>query len=219
MNPPPVGPRRRPPALAPELPRPPCPASRPDRRSAGRPRPRQPRSRSFPPTRRMMVVSSIALKKAISSRPSTLGVASASSGVSSRTSRTSVTSDFDMRMRSTFSGSVNASRRFGCLISCARASSVSRSPYSPISCAAVLIPMPGAPGTLSVESPASAWMSTTLSAPRPKYSTTSAGPMRRSSRSPEAGSYIETPGPISCIRSLSAETIMTSAPAARACPA
>ena len=35
--------------------------------------------------------------------------------------------------------------------------------------------MPGAPGTLSVESPASAWTSTTLSGPTPKYSTTSAG--------------------------------------------
>jgi hypothetical protein len=40
--------------------------------------------------------------------------------------------------------------------------------------------------------------------------------MRRSSRSPEAGSYIATPGPMSCIRSLSAETISTSAPRARA---
>ena len=38
------------------------------------------------------------------------------------------------------------SRRFGCLISSARASSVSRSPYSPISCEAVLTPMPGTPG-------------------------------------------------------------------------
>ena len=67
-------------------------------------------------------------------------------------------------MRLTLSGSVSASRRFGCLISPARASSVSRSPYSVMSCAAVLSPMPGAPGTLSVESPASAWTSTTLSA-------------------------------------------------------
>ena len=31
--------------------------------------------------------------------------------------------------------------------------------------------------------------------------------MRRSSRSPEAGSNIATPGPISCIRSLSDETM------------
>ena len=68
-------------------------------------------------------------------------------------------------MRLTLSGSVSASRRFGCLISPARASSVSRSPYSVMSCAAVLSPMPGAPGTLSVESPASAWTSTTLSGP------------------------------------------------------
>ena len=163
MRPPPAGPRRPPPALAPELPRPlsPCQPAGPTKRGSG-----STEETSMPvisATRRVMVVSSIALKKAISSLPSSFGVASASSGVSSGTSRTSVTSDFEMRMRSTFSGSVNASRRFGCLISCARASSVSRSPYSPISCAAVLTPMPGAPGTLSVESPASAWMSTTLS--------------------------------------------------------
>jgi len=49
--------------------------------------------------------------------------------------------------------SSSASRRFGCLISPARLSSVSRSPYSTINCAAVLMPMPGTPGTLSVESP------------------------------------------------------------------
>ena len=54
-------------------------------------------------------------------------------------------------------------RRFSCLISPARASSVSRSPYSLMSCAAVLMPMPGTPGTLSVESPASACTSTTRS--------------------------------------------------------
>ena len=80
--------------------------------------------------RRVMVVSSIALKKAISRLPSSWGVASASSGVSTGTSRTRVTSSFETRMRSTFSGSVSASRRLGCLISPARASSVSRSPYS-----------------------------------------------------------------------------------------
>ena len=38
----------------------------------------------------------------------------------------------------------------------------SRSPYSAISWAAVLMPMPGTPGTLSTESPASAWTSTTF---------------------------------------------------------
>ena len=54
-------------------------------------------------------------------------------------------------MSLTVSGLVSASRRFGCLISPARASSVSRSPYSVMSWAAVLSPMPGAPGTLSVE--------------------------------------------------------------------
>ncbi len=89
----------------------------------------------------------------------------ASSGVSTATSRTSVTSCFRDPDALDVLGSVSASRRFGCLISPARASSVSRSPYSPMSCAAVLTPMPGAPGTLSVESPASAWTSTTLSGP------------------------------------------------------
>ena len=37
--------------------------------------------------------------------------------------------------------------------------------------------MPGTPGTLSVESPASAWISTTFSGPSPKRSTTSSGPI------------------------------------------
>ena len=173
--------------------------------------------------RRVRVVSSIALKKPSRRLPSSFGVARASSGVSTATSRSSVTSCLEMRMRSTFCGSVSASRRFGCLISPARASSVSRSPYSRISCAAVLSPIPGAPGTLSVESPASAWTSTTLSGPTPsKYLTTSSTPKRRSSREPatpawpEAGSYIETPGSMSCMRSLSAETMRTSAPASRA---
>ena len=49
-----------------------------------------------------------------------------------------------------------------------------------------------------------------------KYLTTSSTPKRRSSRSPEAGSYIDTPGPTSCMRSLSAETMRTSAFASRA---
>ncbi len=71
-------------------------------------------------------------------------------------------------MSLTLSGSVSVSRFLGCLISRAMASSVSRSPYSVMSCAAVLTPMPLAPGTLSVESPASAWTSTTSSGPTPK---------------------------------------------------
>ena len=75
--------------------------------------------------------------------------------------------------------SVSRSRRLGCLISPARASRVSRSPYSLISSAAVLTPMPGTPGTLSVESPASACTSTTLSGVTPNFSRTSSGPIVR----------------------------------------
>ena len=193
----------------------PCPpghAARPTKRGSG-----STEAASMPQisaARRVRVVSSIALKKATSRLPSSCGVASASSGVSTGTFRSKVTSCFEILMRLTASGSVSASRRFGCLISPARASSVSRSPYSRMSCAAVLSPMPGAPGTLSVESPASAWTSTTLSGPTPsKYLTTSSTPKRRSSREPatpawpEAGSYIVTQGSTSCMRSLSAETI------------
>ena len=73
--------------------------------------------------------------------------------------------------------SIRLSRRFCCLISPARASSVSRSPNSLMSCAAVLTPMPGTPGTLSVESPISACTSITLSGGTPKRSMTSASPI------------------------------------------
>ena len=106
--------------------------------------------------------------------------------------------------------SVSCSRRLGCLISPARASSVSRSPYSLISSAAVLTPMPGTPGTLSVESPASACTSTTLSGGTPNFSRTSSGPMLRFFMV----SSMTTPGWTSCIRSLSEETMVTSPPAA-----
>ena len=54
-------------------------------------------------------------------------------------------------MRAFSAFSIRLWRRFSCLISPARRSSVSRSPNSPISCAAVFTPMPGTPGTLSVE--------------------------------------------------------------------
>ena len=54
------------------------------------------------------------------------------------------------------------SRRLSCLISAARASSVSRSPNSLMRSAAVLTPMPGTPGTLSDESPISACTSIDL---------------------------------------------------------
>ena len=70
-----------------------------------------------------------------------------------------------------------SARRLSCLISPARLSSVSRSPYSLISCAAVLTPMPGTPGTLSVESPISACTSITFSGGTPNFSITSSRPM------------------------------------------
>ena len=72
--------------------------------------------------------------------------------------------------------------------------------------------MPGTPGTLSVESPASACTSTTLSGPTPNFSRTSASPMRRFF----IGSHIEIAPPTSCIKSLSDETMVTCAPRAAA---
>ena len=109
----------------------------------------------------MIVVNSMALRKASSDTAGGRAKAKSSSGVSSATSSTSVTSFFEIRASSAFSS--RASRRFGCLISPARANKDSRSPYSLKSWAAVLTPMPRTPGTLSVESPASACTSTTLS--------------------------------------------------------
>ena len=75
--------------------------------------------------------------------------------------------------------------------------------------AAVLMPMPGAPGTLSTESPARAWTSTTRSGPTPNFSTTSSGPIALFFRV----SNMTMPGATSCIRSLSAETMVTRPPA------
>ena len=49
-----------------------------------------------------------------------------------------------------------------CFISPAFSNSFSNVPYLFISSAAVLTPMPGTPGTLSLVSPASDWTSTTL---------------------------------------------------------
>ena len=105
---------------------------------------------------------------------------------------------------------IRFSRRLGCLIVSACASKLSRSPKLLISSAAVFTPIPGTPGTLSVESPASACTSTTLSGLTPKRSNTSASPMRRCF----IGSSIVIPPRTSCIRSLSDETIMVSRPAA-----
>ncbi len=135
------------------------------------------------------------------------------SGTSSFTWSSSVTSFFEIRAFSAFS--ISDWRRFSCLISLARASSVSRSPYSPISCAAVLTPMPGTPGTLSVESPISDCTSITLSGGTPNFSITSARPIRLSFMV----SYMTTRSFTSCIRSLSDDTMVVVAPASQACRA
>ncbi len=81
-----------------------------------------------------------------------------------------------------------------------------------MSWAAVLMPMPGAPGTLSTLSPASAWMSMTRSGPTPNFSRTWSGPMVTFF----IGSSMSTPLPTSCIRSLSELTMVTVAPVSRA---
>ena len=78
--------------------------------------------------------------------------------------------------------------------------------------AAVFTPIPGTPGTLSVESPISDCTSTTLDGGTPKRSITSASP----SILFFIVSYMRTPGRTSCIRSLSEETMVTSAPASAA---
>ena len=82
-----------------------------------------------------------------------------------------------------------------------------------ISSAAVLTPMPGTPGTLSVLSPHSACTSMTLSGPTPNFSRTSASPIGRS----VIGSRIvDLPSLTSCIMSLSEDRIVTLAPASTA---
>ena len=166
---------------------------------------------SFSATRRVRVRNSISVRKAITAPGSGACTSRSSSVTSSATSRFSVTSWREMRIRSALSSS--DSRRLGCVISPARASSVSRSPYSLISSAAVFSPIPGAPGTLSTESPDRACTSTTRSGPTPNFSNTSSRSMRRSF----IGSRITTPLPTSCIRSLSEEMMVTLPPAATAC--
>ena len=104
------------------------------------------------------------------------------------------------------------SRRFGCLISLARPKSSSREPYSLISKAAVLIPMPGAPGTLSTLSPAKACTSTTRSGYTPNFSTTPS----RSIILFFIASSMTTPPPINCIISLSELMMVQLPPASRA---
>ena len=68
--------------------------------------------------------------------------------------------------------SIRVWRRLGCGSRSARARRLSKSPNSLIRRAAVLIPMPGAPGTLSTLSPANACTSTTRSGPTPNLAST-----------------------------------------------
>ena len=81
-----------------------------------------------------------------------------------------------------------------------------------MSCAAVLTPMPGTPGTLSVESPISACTSITFSGGTPNFSITSARPIRLSF----IVSYMMTQSFTSCIRSLSDDTMVAVALASQA---
>ena len=74
-----------------------------------------------------------------------------STGTVTGTSFISVTNRFEILASSAFVS--KASRRLGCLISLVRDKRLSRLPYSEINYAAVLIPIPGTPGTLSTESP------------------------------------------------------------------
>ena len=69
--------------------------------------------------------------------------------------------------------------------------------------------MPGAPGTLSTLSPASAWMSITFSGGAPNFSNTSSGPMDLFF----IVSSMRISPVTSCMRSLSEETMVTRAPA------
>ena len=144
------------------------------------------------------------VRKNASSLPSP-GALASSAAISSGKGALSSNSTSRREIRANSAFCISASRRFGCLISAARASSDSRSPYSLINCAAVLMPMPGTPGTLSVASPASACTSTTLSGVTPNFSITSGA----RSGFCFMGSSICTAGRINCIRSLSEETIVT----------
>ncbi len=88
------------------------------------------------------------------------------------------------------------------------ATTASSVPNSPISCAAVLGPIPGTPGTLSAVSPISASMSTTCPGSSPVSSLSVAEVIKPSVWM----SYISVSGvppPRSCLRSLSLLTIRT----------
>ena len=136
---------------------------------------------------------------------------SAESSTSSGTCSSKVTSRAESRALS--ANSISDSRHLSCFTSPARASSVSRSPNSPISFAAVLTPMPRMPGTLSMGSPIRACTSTTFSGGTPKRSMTSAVPMRLFFM---VSNISTLPSRTSCIKSLSDDTIVTLAPASRA---
>ena len=83
-------------------------------------------------------------------------------------------------------------------------------PNSWISCDAVFGPIPGTPGTLSTLSPISACTSITFGGATPNFSITSASPIGLFL----IGSSMAMPGPISCIRSLSEDTMVQRPPAA-----
>ena len=151
--------------------------------------------------------------KAVSASASGARTAVSASVTWSGTCVSRMTSAFDSRAWS--AKVMRLSRRLSCLISDARSSSVSRSPNSLMSRAAVFTPIPGTPGTLSEESPISACTSTTLDGGTPKRSITSASPIALFF----IVSYMRMPGWTSCIRSLSEETMVTSAPASTACSA
>ena len=161
-------------------------------------------------TRRVRVRNSISARKVISVSLSGVRTSRSSRVKSSGVSQSSCTSRLDSSICSRFS--IRVSRRLGCLISPARSSSSSSEPNSLISSAAVLMPIPGAPGTLSTESPASACTSTTRSGNTPNFSNTPS----RSMRLFFIASSISTPSPTSCIRSLSELMIVTRPPASRA---
>ena len=110
--------------------------------------------------RRTSVVNSSLRRKPTSASVSGARTAVSASSTSTGTWVSRMTSALDSRAWS--ANVMRLSRRLSCLISEARASSVSRSPNSLISSAAVFTPMPGTPGTLSDESPIKACTSITL---------------------------------------------------------
>ena len=163
---------------------------------------------SFSPIRRVSVLNSISLRKP--SKTFGSGSCTPMHSMPNSTGTSCFKRTSSRLIRACSANSISFSRRFGCLISCARASSVSRSPYSLISSAAVFTPIPGTPGTLSVESPASDCTSTTLSGGTPNFSITSSRPILLFFML----SSMTMPGSTSCIRSLSEDTIVTSPPLA-----